>query len=235
MRSKTLWLVSALVVALILGGGGGAQPPGKKGGPGGKGGRGGGPGGGFGRGLTVDQIVERIMSFDKNNDGKVTKEELPERMQHLIAMGDTNKDGALDKNEIRELATTLAAFFETAGPRGPGGFGPGGFGGGRPGPRGGAQAALDDLKLSKKTRTKAESIIKAHQEKVRQLQDQARSDLLAKMKEVLSEEDLKTFTEALDRQPRPPTFGVASRQPDIEKKLDQLQKEVEDLRRQLQK
>jgi cytochrome c peroxidase len=71
------------------------------GGPGGRGGR-------FPAGLTVEQIVERIMAYDKNQDGKVTRDELPERMQHLIEKGDTNKDGALDKDEIKELATKLA-------------------------------------------------------------------------------------------------------------------------------
>ncbi len=58
--------------------------------------------------LSVDDIVERIMSFDKNKDGKITKDELPERMQYLIEKGDTNKDGALDKEEIKKLAADLA-------------------------------------------------------------------------------------------------------------------------------
>src|SRR5260370_3505292 len=81
------------------------------------------------RGLSVDAIVERIMSFDKNKDGKITKDELPERMQFLIEKGDTNKDGALDKDEIKKLSTDRAKD--------------GNFGGlhdrgrpGRPGPRG---------------------------------------------------------------------------------------------------
>src|SRR5205807_7056903 len=87
------------------------RPPGFAAGRGGRG------AGFFGnRGLTADQIVERIMSFDKNKDGKVTKDELPERMQDLIAKGDANKDGALDNAEIKKLATDLARN----GPSGPG-------------------------------------------------------------------------------------------------------------------
>jgi Spy/CpxP family protein refolding chaperone len=91
------------------------------------------PAGATGRALTVDDIVERILSFDKNKDGKVTKDELPERMQDLIAKGDTNKDGALDKEEIKKLATDLArdGSFPGFGPRG---FGPGGAPPGRPAP-----------------------------------------------------------------------------------------------------
>ena len=44
----------------------------------------GGKGRGFGAGLNEDQIVERFMKFDKNNDGKITKDELPERLQFLL-------------------------------------------------------------------------------------------------------------------------------------------------------
>src|SRR5262249_22081542 len=110
MRSIILWLASALMAALLFCGAGVSQPPETKRGslpvfpPPGR--------------LGVDDIVERIMAFDKNKDGKVTKDELPEPMQHLISLGDTNKDGALDRDEIKKLATTLAAT--------PGGFGPGG-------------------------------------------------------------------------------------------------------------
>src|SRR5262249_42739112 len=151
-----------------------------------------------GRGLSVDAIVERILSFDKNKDGKVTKEELPERMQDLIAKGDTNKDGALDKDEIKQLATKLekeglppgfdgrsgfgGGFGRGAGGRG--GRGPGGRGGFGVGPPGGGiERALDDLKLSEKKKDSAEAFVKAHQENVRKLTDLARSDLLLRMKE----------------------------------------------------
>jgi hypothetical protein len=190
------------------------QPgPGGRGFPGGPGGR----GPGAGRGLTADQIVERIMSFDKNGDGKITKDELPERMQFLLELGDTNKDGALDKDEIKKLA----AKFEKeglpvgfGGPGAPGGRGRGGFGdrgpGGPgvdgfrgPGGPGNVERALDGLSLSGQKKEKAEAIIKGHEENVRKLQDLAKSDLLQKMKAVLSEQELKTFEEALSRQPAP--------------------------------
>jgi hypothetical protein len=245
MRSSELWLASALLAALVLVGAAVAQPPDQKQEP---------P-----RGLvqpariSVDDIVERIMSFDKNKDGKVTKDELPERMHDLIARGDTNKDGALDRDEIKKLAST------------PGGFGPGGgavaFGGKigfrvGPGPGapvgqfrvgpglGGIEGAVDDLKLSGKKKDQAEAAVKAHQENVRKLMDQARAELLQRMKEVLSEEEFKDFKAALDRQPSfigdrvfffnqaPP--GVP-RPGDVERKLDQLQKELDDLRRQIRR
>ncbi len=65
-------------------------------------------------------MVERIMSNDKNNDGKVTKDELPEFMQRMLERADTNKDGAIDKDEAKAMAETFG--------RG-GGFGRGGRGG----------------------------------------------------------------------------------------------------------
>jgi Ca2+-binding EF-hand superfamily protein len=44
------------------------------------------------------------MGFDKNGDGKVTKDELPERMQGLLEQADTNRDGALDREEVKRFA-----------------------------------------------------------------------------------------------------------------------------------
>jgi hypothetical protein len=214
---------------------------GKKGGKGDgfKGGKKGGKGG-FRGGLTVDEIVERLMAFDKNKDGKLTKDELPERMQDLIAKGDTNNDGALDRDEIRKLATVLARDGFAFGFGGPGGgFGPGprgGFGPGlKGGPRpGGAERAVADLRLSGKTKEKAEAVLKAHQENVRKLMDLARSDLLVKMKDVLSEQEYKTFKEGLDRQPGP--FPVGGPRPvDVDRRLEQLQRELDDLRRELRR
>src|SRR6516164_6198871 len=78
-RARSMNVAGLLTVLVMAAHDGDAQPPPKKGF---------GPNKGFARPVTVDQIVERIMSFDKNNDGKVVPDELPERMQHLIALGD---------------------------------------------------------------------------------------------------------------------------------------------------
>jgi hypothetical protein len=164
--------------------------------------------------ISVDDIVERIMAFDKNKDGKVTRDELPERMHHLIELGDTNKDGALDRDEVKKLvaarATAPGGFgaggFRTAGP-GPGPGARGGFGvsgairGGGPGfaPGDVVQGVVDDLRLSGKKKDQALAAVKAHEANVRKLMEQARADLLQKMKEILSEEEFKDFKAALDR------------------------------------
>lgn len=176
----------------------------------------GGPGGRGGRALGIDAMVERILSFDKNNDGKVTKDELPERMQDLIAKGDTNKDGALDRDEIKKLAAELRRDDEPVarGPRSPG---PGGRGGpkgpggpkGRGGPPGGPppfviDQALADLKLADAKKESARAAVKAHHETVRKLTDLARADLLLHMQDVLSGDEFKEFKVAFDRRPPRP-------------------------------
>jgi hypothetical protein len=214
------------------------------------------PGGfiaGFRRGLSEEEIVERILSFDKNKDGKVTKEELPERMQNLIEKGDTNKDGALDPAEIKALAAKLRREGLPAGFDGFGGFGggrggfggrggppgrPPGFGGGFATPGGfrpgGAERVLDDLRLTAQTREKAEAAVKTHQEEARKLMDLPRADLLLKMKEVLSGDDYKKFQEAVDRQPGLVPPG-ARRPADLERRLDQLQRDLDSLRREIRR
>ncbi len=76
-------------------------------------------------------IVTRMMAFDKNNDGKLTRDEITdERLLRLFDQADTNKDGVVTKEELIALAEKLEA--ESAGgrggPGGSGGRGPGGFG-----------------------------------------------------------------------------------------------------------
>jgi Ca2+-binding EF-hand superfamily protein len=50
-----------------------------------------------------DDMVATLMAFDKNKDGKLSKSELPERMQGLFDRGDLNHDGFLTPDEIRKL------------------------------------------------------------------------------------------------------------------------------------
>lgn len=84
------------------------------------------------RGVATVDLVDRVMAFDKNQDGKITKEELPERMANLLEHGDANHDGSLDKQELSTLATQ-ASVNDRPGPRGGGRGGRGGRGGPPPG------------------------------------------------------------------------------------------------------
>ena len=104
-----------------------AQPPGRGGPPPGgppRGGlfgflvgppRGGPPGGGrFGgggqwgaeTGLTeaAQKFVDRIKEFDKNEDGKIDKKELPQRMHTVLKENDSNGNNALDVDELNVIA-----------------------------------------------------------------------------------------------------------------------------------
>lgn len=81
---------------------------------------GGGPGG--------EDMVARMMSFDKDGDGRLSAAELPERMQGMMARADKNKDGFLTKDE-------LTAAPAPGGPRGEG----------RGGPRGGGMMRMDPI------------------------------------------------------------------------------------------
>lgn len=94
----------------------------------------GGPGG-PGRGAMAAQMVEQMMSNDKNNDGKLTSRELPDRMKQLVNRADANKDGSVDKEELTKFVEQQQGGRGPGGPDGPGGFrgegGPDGPEGGR--------------------------------------------------------------------------------------------------------
>jgi len=68
-----------------------------------------------------DELLQTLLAFDKNKDGKLQKDEVPERMQGLFTRGDANKDGILTTAEIRGLATTQVAAAPDRGGRGEGG------------------------------------------------------------------------------------------------------------------
>lgn len=80
----------------------------------------------------TNELVVRMMVFDKDQDGVLSKAEVTdERLLRLFDRADENKDGSVTKAEL----TTLASKEPAARPDGPPGGGPGGFtrGGFRPG------------------------------------------------------------------------------------------------------
>src|SRR5260221_10611693 len=84
---------------------------------------------------TADAIIARMMAFDKNKDGKLTRDEITdERLLRLFDRADTNKDGVVTMEELKALAEKMAAEEPLGGRGGPGG--PGAGPGGRGGPRG---------------------------------------------------------------------------------------------------
>jgi len=90
----------------------------------------------------VESIVTRMMAFDKNKDGKLTREEMTDpRLLRLFDRADSNKEGVVTREQLVEMAKQLVAEQGQGGGRGgpgdgpgaPGGFGPGGGGKGGPG------------------------------------------------------------------------------------------------------
>jgi Ca2+-binding EF-hand superfamily protein len=52
----------------------------------------------------AEQMLQSLMAFDADHDGKLSKSELPVRMQGLMDRADTNHDGFLTQDEIRKQA-----------------------------------------------------------------------------------------------------------------------------------
>ena len=100
------------------------------------------PGGGPGPDGT-DDLVTRMMEFDQNKDGKLTRTEVTDdRLLRLFDRADADQDGIVTRAELNALQVRERANERGGaggpgggfGPRGggPGGFGPGGPGGGPP-------------------------------------------------------------------------------------------------------
>ena len=145
-----------------------------------------------------DDVVARMMSFDRDHDGVISKSELPERMQPLLMRGDAGFDGTLNAAEIRTLA--LGAPPVNATERG---FGhPGGYTFGDQGEissRSHIEGALADLRLDEVTSDRARSVVGAF---VEALDADASADLLQEMEKLLTPEQLNDFKTGLD--PRAP-------------------------------
>ena len=111
-------------------GGGGGRAGGGEGAPGGgqwgegRGGQGG--GGGAGGGQRGGGVRRRLnfKELDKNGDGKVSLEEMPEDRRERFGRMDTNGDGFIDQDEQKAMAERMRQFQQQ------GGFNGGGFNGG---------------------------------------------------------------------------------------------------------
>ena len=107
-----------------------AQPPGRP-----DGGR-----GESGPALEASKFITRMMTYDANQDGKLSKDEVTDaRLSAIFGRADTDKDGFVTKEEMKTLIDKEYASPGIGGPggRGPGGGGPGGAGGRGPGGPGG--------------------------------------------------------------------------------------------------
>jgi hypothetical protein len=150
--------------------------------------------------VSPDDVVTRLMTFDHNNDGRVTIGELSERMHPVVARGDKNGDGALDRLELQALAVApLSAVPSQTGRI----FGQ--AGGYSFGDEAGLsskmhiEGALDDLRLASDKKDRALPIVRAYVDTVEQA---AKADLTTQMERLLSPEQLTVFTTLLNADER---------------------------------
>ncbi len=179
MHTRSLLLSAVLSLAASYTA---AQPPeGRRGGP---------PDG------NPASFVDRMLAFDKNNDGKLSKDEVTdERLGRLFDRADANKDGTVTKDELTALAAREASG--NAGRRrrpgppgsdGPPPGGPGGFGGPPPGGPPGFMGQVlpppiqERLGLSSEQRAKIAELQKEVDAKLEKILTKDQSEELAQLR-----------------------------------------------------
>jgi hypothetical protein len=61
------------------------------------------------RGVSIDRLVDHVMSFDKDKDGKVTRDELPDRLHYLFEKSGGEKNGSLTRAQVAAIANKVNA------------------------------------------------------------------------------------------------------------------------------
>jgi hypothetical protein len=144
------------------------------------------PGASRARTEDVDSFVARMMAFDKNKDGKLTRDEITDaRLLRLFVRADTKKIGVVTKDNL----TALYARENQGGAQFGGGGGPGGPGG-RGGPPQPGQVLPDFLKDQL-------NLTEAQKKQVADLQ----KDVDAELAKILSGEQKARLKEMRDRGP----------------------------------
>ena len=72
-------------------------------------------GNGLGNGLgNGDRLIKRLLALSKRSDGKLTKDELPERLRDRFDKIDTNHDGVIDEAELRDWIAKVQSRMSAA-------------------------------------------------------------------------------------------------------------------------
>jgi hypothetical protein len=133
-------------------------------------------------------VIARLESFDANADRRISRDELPERMQGLVARGDRNADAGLDSDEIRALVTAASserirvAF--------------------RPQSSDGLPGVISDLKLPPEKHARALAIVSVH--KFPGNGKELTRGLDGEMRALLDDEEYENFVAAATRLSRSP-------------------------------
>jgi len=138
--------------------------------------------------FSAGDVVNRILSFDADDDQRVTSDELPERMHDLFGQGDRDGDGVLTADEVEALVDVTPpdprtrAFSLQGKPFG-------------------LADVVSDLKLPQPKHEAAMALVNAHRIP-RNVNDPASLDtqmLHARMREVLDAEEYENFVAAAAR------------------------------------
>jgi hypothetical protein len=149
--------------------------------------------------VNPDMVIARLMTFDRDNDGRLVKSELPERMQNLLA-ADASGDQALDPDEIRALARPAPPAVVAASLPGLRGGGNGGYTFGDQvslSTRAHVEGALDDLRLTPVAHQQALAIVRPF---MARLEATATAALVQELEGQMSSAQLDRFKILLDRQ-----------------------------------
>lgn len=129
-------------------------------------------------------VVDRIWSFDANGDKRIARDELPERMQGKVSLGDKNQDGVLTRDEVIALVDPRSPVRRIQ--------------------RFSARSAaslpeiIADLKLPRVLHQQAMEIVKEHTVP-HTISDPASDELYAAMRTLLDDEDYENFVAAAAR------------------------------------
>jgi hypothetical protein len=149
--------------------------------------------------VNPDIVIARLMIFDLDNDGRLVKSELPERMQNLLAE-DTSGDQALDRDEIRAMARPAPSSPVAATVPGFRGGGGGGYTFGDQvslSTRAHVEGALDDLRLPSDSHRQALAIVRPF---MARLEADASAVLLSELEGSMTSGQLGSFKVMLERQ-----------------------------------
>lgn len=136
-------------------------------------------------------VRERLLSFDADHDLRISRDELPERMQELIARGDKNANGVLDFDEIDALLNAASSDHTRVGVRFQ--------------PSEGLPGVISDLKLSPAKRAQALALLHRLAPNVNQ---PAGDEIYNAMKLLLDDEDYENFAAAAARLSKTAAFRM---------------------------
>jgi hypothetical protein len=158
--------------------------------------------------MTPDDVVARLMQFDRNNDFKIAIDELPDRMQTLVVRGDQSDDLMLDAKEIRRMTAVgpeMPVLFKSSQ------FAIYGFlDTGTLSTRTHIENSIDDLRLAPQAAQEAKRVALALADDFertsptsvgQRLTDERRALLLTRLSSLLTEEERDNLNAALTRRP----------------------------------